>query len=59
MLRNNADARRCSYFDLGLPVIVLHSLPNFLVYITPSYMMPALLRAPYSIEFYVLTLEFL
>ena len=21
MLRNNADARRCSYFELGLPVI--------------------------------------
>ena len=38
MLRNNADARRCSYFELGLPVIVLYSLPNFQVYITPSYM---------------------
>ena len=23
MLRNNADARRCSYFELGLPVVVL------------------------------------
>ena len=22
MLRNNADARRCSYFELGLPVVV-------------------------------------
>jgi len=21
MLRNNADARRCSYFELGLPVL--------------------------------------
>ena len=21
MLRNNADARRCSYFELGLPVV--------------------------------------
>ena len=21
MLRNNADARRCSYFELGLPLI--------------------------------------
>ena len=21
MLRNNADARRCSYFELGLPVM--------------------------------------
>ena len=31
MLRNNADVRRCSYFELGLPVlitdrIVLHSV---------------------------------
>ena len=58
MLHNNADARRCSYFDLGLPVM-LYSLPNFQVYITPSYLTQALLRAPYSIEFYVLTLEFL
>ena len=23
MLRNNADARRCSYFELGLPVMYL------------------------------------
>ena len=23
MLRNNADARRCSYFELGLPVVAL------------------------------------
>ena len=23
MLRNNADARRCSYFELGLPVVSL------------------------------------
>ena len=23
MLRNNADARRCSYFELGLPVSVV------------------------------------
>ena len=23
MLRNNADARRCSYFELGLPVVKL------------------------------------
>ena len=23
MLRNNADARRCSYFELGLPVVLL------------------------------------
>ena len=23
MLRNNADARRCSYFEVGLPVISL------------------------------------
>ena len=22
MLRNNADARRCSYFELGLPAVV-------------------------------------
>ena len=26
MLRNNADARRCSYFELGLPVILLVEL---------------------------------
>ena len=51
MLRNNAYARRCSYFELGLPVIVLYSLPNFQIYITPSYMTQALLRTPYSIEF--------
>ena len=24
MLRNNADARRCSYFELGLPVVELN-----------------------------------
>ena len=24
MLRNNADARRCSYFELGLPVMTPH-----------------------------------
>ena len=34
MLRNNADARRCSYFELGLPVvecmyIVEHNLVKF------------------------------
>ena len=23
MLRNNADARRCSYFELGLPVVLV------------------------------------
>ena len=23
MLRNNADARRCSYFELGLPVVII------------------------------------
>ena len=26
MLRNNADARRCSYFELGLPVVALNNL---------------------------------
>ena len=25
MLRNNADARRCSYFELGLPVVTRFS----------------------------------
>ena len=34
MLRNNADTRRCSYFELGLPVvecvyIVEHNLLKF------------------------------
>ena len=29
MLRNNADARRCSYFELGLPV---RSLSNWLAF---------------------------
>ena len=24
MLRNNADARRCSYFEVGLPVVFLN-----------------------------------
>ena len=24
MLRNNADVRRCSYFELGLPVVTAH-----------------------------------
>ena len=24
MLRNNADVRRCSYFELGLPVVPLY-----------------------------------
>ena len=43
MLRNNADARRCSYFELGLPVsllaygdwdsVILSGLPCF----APSY----------------------
>ena len=28
MLRNNADARRCSYFELGLPVFTQDSI-NF------------------------------
>ena len=27
MLRNNADVRRCSYFDLGLPVVSLQFIP--------------------------------
>ena len=27
MLRNNADARRCSYFELGLPVIIHENVP--------------------------------
>ena len=27
MLRNNADARRCSYFGLGLPVIIHENAP--------------------------------
>ena len=26
MLRNNADARRCSYFELGLPVSILMAI---------------------------------
>ena len=26
MLRNNADARRCSYFELRLPVLTVNSL---------------------------------
>ena len=26
MLRNNADARRCSYFELGLPVVTQKSI---------------------------------
>ena len=26
MLRNNADVRRCSYFELGLPVVVYETL---------------------------------
>ena len=42
---------RCSYFELGLPVIMLYSPPNFQVYITPSYMTQALLGAPECIEF--------
>ena len=28
MLRNNADARRCSYFELGLPVFSMHLGPS-------------------------------
>ena len=29
MLRNNADVRRCSYFELGLPVLHSRSLVTF------------------------------
>ena len=29
MLRNNADARRCSYFELGLPVIFIYVFQPF------------------------------
>ena len=28
MLRNNADVRRCSYFELGLPVIEHNQTPK-------------------------------
>ena len=28
MLRNNADARRCSYFELGLPVMARNKNAN-------------------------------
>ena len=27
MLRNNADASRCSFFELGLPLVSLHQIP--------------------------------
>ena len=30
MLRNNVDARRCSYFELGLPVVFLNCFVYFL-----------------------------
>ena len=29
MSRNNADARRCSYFELGLPVIIFAVLAEY------------------------------
>ena len=32
MLRNNADARRCSYFELGLPMVVLVLILAFTEY---------------------------
>ena len=32
MLRNNADARRCSYFEPGLPVITLHATEGIETY---------------------------
>ena len=28
MLRNNADARRCSYLELGLPLIIIENLSH-------------------------------
>ena len=32
MLRNNADVGRCSYFELGLPVVKLIQVTGFLSY---------------------------
>ena len=32
MLRNNADARRCSYFELGLPVLPHQIMKRHLVH---------------------------
>ena len=32
MLRNNADARRSSYFELGLPMVVLVLILAFIEY---------------------------
>ena len=33
MLRNNTDARRCSYFELGLPVVVTVILFCFVLFL--------------------------
>ena len=32
MLRNNADARRCSYFELGLPVVFEVGFGQFFIF---------------------------
>ena len=46
MLRNNADARRCSYFELGLPVITLTLTINKL----PRMPETLLARFPVSVK---------
>ena len=42
MLRNNADARRCSYFELGLPVAVVSTITSLFIclsYVVQLYLL--------------------
>ena len=48
MLRNNADARRCSYFELGVPVAVVTTITS--LFICLSYVVQLYLLSTRRVE---------